>query len=81
MPELTVTLTRENIADIANDMNNDFIRTKQVPPSQDYLEYLICYSIKRKKGVDFFEEQIKENLEIEKEIEEGLRKDTYQDMY
>lgn len=50
---LNVTLTLADISNIAKDMNDEFCGGK---PSQIYLEYLLCLSIRRQKGINFFSE-------------------------
>ena len=63
MAKLIVTLSHEDIADITNDMNNAFPSKEK--PSQGYLEFLLCDAVRKRKGVDFFEEQKAANVEFD----------------
>lgn len=55
--ELTVDLNHEDIADIAETMNNQLSNKDKL--SQGYMEWLLCYAIRTVRNVDFFEEQRK----------------------
>lgn len=45
-------LSRKDTSEIAELMNKDF--PKNLKPSQEYLEYLLCKAIRKYKGVDLF---------------------------
>lgn len=53
MPETTVTLSRNDIANITNDMNNKLLKEDKL--SQGYLEWLMCNAIRKVKNVNLFE--------------------------
>ena len=58
--ELTVNLNHEDIANIAEAMNNQLSDKDKL--SQGYLEWLLCDAIKTIRNIDFFEEQRKTNI-------------------
>jgi hypothetical protein len=52
----SVTLTHDDIAAIAHEMNIDWFGDSR-PPSQGALEWLLCVKIRALKSVDFIKEQ------------------------
>lgn len=50
---LSVVLNYTDVAEIAELMNKEFLEGSR--PSQGYLEYLLCKTIREYKNVDFFE--------------------------
>lgn len=52
MEETKVTLNHSDIANIANDINNELLQKDKL--SQGYLEWLICNAVRKTKNVNFF---------------------------
>ena len=55
--KLKVELTHEDIADLAEYMNNELSEYKL---SQGFLEFIICNFIKSKRNINFFEEELRD---------------------